>query len=145
MRDADWRRGLADWLAGDRAVLGLPAAPGLDELAEQVALAGFEPVAIDFTPIADKAGLMDAMREALGLDGWFGANWDALGDALFGPEEPVECATVLLLSLPSAGAALDAADFDTLLQIIRDVAGSGRSTLKGAIVLGGSPFSGPWR
>ena len=140
MRPAGWRQQLHDWLAGDQAVLGLPSPPPLAEVTAELSAAGYEPVTVDFMPIANKADLMEAMRRALNLDSWFGANWDALGDALFGPETAVERATVLILALPPSGSALDRSDFATLLQIIRDVAGSGRSTLKGALVLGGSPF-----
>ena len=140
MRRRSWQQQLYDWLAGDQAVLGFPAPPDLGEVSAQLAAAGYEPVPVDFTPIANKAGLMDAMRRALNLDSWFGANWDALGDALYGPETAVDRATVLILALPASGTALNRDDFATLLQIIRDVAGSGRSTLKGAVVLGGSPF-----
>lgn len=139
-RAEDWRRRLADWLVADSGVLSLRGLVGPDALRERLVDAGYAPVLIDFAPIADKAALMVAMRAALALDDWFGANWDALADALFGPETPTERATVLILQLPPSGPALDEADFRTLLQIVRDVAGSARSTLKGAILLGGSPF-----
>lgn len=131
---------LGDWLAGDQAVLRLAEPDSVAAVVERIEAAGFHAVPIDFVSIANKADLMTAMRAALGLDAWFGANWDALGDALFGPETPVERLTVLLLCLPPSGPALSASDFAILLQIIEDVAGSGRSTLKGAVVLGGGPF-----
>lgn len=142
-RSTTWQRKLGNWLAGDEEVLALPQSAALGEVLGQLEAAGYEAVQIDFAPIVDKAGLMSAMRAALALDAWFGANWDALGDALFGPEDPDAPDRVLLLCLPPDGPALPEADFLTLLQIIEDVAGSSRSTLKGAILLGGSPF-GDW-
>lgn len=141
-RRADWQGLLSDWLVGGEAVLALPAPVAAHSVVQRVDAAGFQAVPIDFAPITDKPALMRAMQDALALDDWFGANWDALGDALFGPETPVERATVLVLCLPPAGLTLNEADFATLLQIIRDVAGSGRSTLKGAIVLGGKQLAG---
>lgn len=138
----NWQGRLADWLAGDTAVLSLPEAGVRDALPARLAEIGYAPVRVDFTAIADKDDLMAAMARALGLDSWFGANWDALGDALFGPEAPSERAQVLVFDVPPSGPALDEADFQMLLQIVCDVAGSGRSVLKGAIVVGGSPFRG---
>jgi RNAse (barnase) inhibitor barstar len=139
-RAAGWQRALSDWLAGDGPVLALPGSVNPGAVLGQLAGAGFDPVSIDFGPIADKPALMRSMQTALSLDDWFGANWDALGDALFGPDTHVERATVLVFLIPPDGPALAEDDFRTLLQIVRDVAGSGRSTLRGAILLGGSPF-----
>lgn len=135
---AAWRARLLDWLAGDQPVLFLPEAEADDEqLISQLEQAGFDPVAVDLAEVVDKSGLMAAMRDALGLDAWFGANWDALSDALYGPEAPIERAQVLVLQLPPSGLELDAADLRILLDIVAEVAGSERSTLRGAIVTGG--------
>lgn len=139
-REVDWRFQLSDWLTGQQTLLALPGWIDPAALDQCLSEAGFDPVSIDFGPIADKPALMRAMQIALGLDEWFGANWDALGDALFGPEIQVERSRVLVFLLPADGPGLDEADFRTLLQIVREVAESDRSTLKGAIVLGGSPF-----
>lgn len=129
-----WRSRLRDWLRGCDALLFLNEAS--HGLPDELRLAGYLPVPIDFGEIEDKAGLMEALRDALGLGPWFGANWDALNDALFGPDTPDAAKTVLVLQRPATGQRLPEADFDTLLEIITDVAASERSTLRGAVVVG---------
>lgn len=37
---------------------------------------------VDLEGVADKAGIMEAFRVALGFPGWVGRNWDALDDGL---------------------------------------------------------------
>ena len=126
---------LGHWLASDDALLFLPPAAGVG-LADMLSERDWTPVSVDLSGIGSKAELMAEMRSALNLDDWFGANWDALNDALHGPEDPAAGPWVLLLKLPAAGTELPEPDLDTLLDIIRDVAAADTSHLRGAIVLG---------
>jgi hypothetical protein len=138
-----WHQRLRDWLAGEAPLLLLPEAEPAEQLPTLLDEAGFAPVVVDFSEIVDKHSLMAAMRDVLGLDAWFGANWDALADALHGPEGPVERDQVLVLQVPPSGLLLSDADFVMLLEIIGDVAGSERSCLRGAVVVGvSSPANG---
>lgn len=130
----EWQRRLLDWLPGQAPLLLLPESAQDARPGALIEEAGFEPVVIDFSTIADKNDLMAAMRQALGLDAWFGANWDALGDALHGPELPMERPRVLVLQVPPSGLGLADEEFRTLLEIVCDVAGAERSTLRGAVV-----------
>lgn len=130
----DWRARLLDWLAGAEPLLFLPQAEAGDRLPAQLEQAGFDPLLVDLGEVVDKPGLMAAMADALGLDAWFGANWDALNDALHGPETPVDRPKVLVLQVPPSGLRLDEVEFRTLLEIVVDVAASDRSSLRGAIV-----------
>ncbi|TQE92789.1 MAG: hypothetical protein FKY71_19115 [Spiribacter salinus] len=133
-----WRQRLRDWLAGEAPLLLLPQAESAEPLLALLDEAGFAPLVVDFGEIADKNDLMTAMREALGLDAWFGANWDALADALHGPDTPAERELVLVLQVPACGLKLASCDFVMLLEIIGEVADSERSCLRGAVVLGGA-------
>ncbi|MEE4638759.1 MAG: barstar family protein [Wenzhouxiangella sp.] len=137
-----WRQRLHDWLADEAPLLLLPAAEAARQLPTLLEAAGFTPRVVDFSEIVDKRSLMAAMRDALGLDAWFGANWDALADALHGPETPVERRYVLVLQVPPSGLRLADADFIMLLEIIGDVAGSERSCLRGAVVVGAPDGAG---
>lgn len=131
------RRRLQDWLAGPEGLLSLPEAIDEQALADWLGEQGIDTVWIDLGAVADKAGLMAAMQAGLGLDAWFGANWDALADALYGPEDRDAPSRVLLFKLPADDAGLPAPDRAMLLEIIDEVAAAERSTLKGAILLVG--------
>lgn len=48
---------------------------------------GIEGVWVDRAPVFDKSTLLHALYQSLQLPAWFGFNWDALQDALFGPED----------------------------------------------------------
>lgn len=78
---------------------GLPA--GVVPVARPVDVVGLEArcdargrpmVLLDTGGVTDKDGFMDAVSEALRLPGWFGRNWDALGDCL----SDVPASTVLV-------------------------------------------------
>jgi len=58
----NWQGRLADWLAGDTAVLSLPEAGVKDALPARLAEIGYEPVRVDFTAIADSGWPRSAMN-----------------------------------------------------------------------------------
>lgn len=125
---------VAHWLAGDDALLFL-ARTEATGLAALLAEHDITALSVDLSAISDKAGLMAEMHSALGLGDWFGANWDALNDALYGLDESSGRPQVLLLDMPAGERKLPEADTQTLLDIIGDVAASDGSPLRGAIVL----------
>ena len=141
MSGPDSNIALAEWLRSDHVLLFLPECP--DELPAFITNAGFNPVDVDLTGVESKTDLMQAMRDALDLDAWFGANWDALNDALYGPEDPEASTAVLILRRPEHGFRLSNEDFQTLLEIISEVAESDRSALRGALVVGREPPTTP--
>ncbi|MGY6632102.1 MAG: barstar family protein [Wenzhouxiangella sp.] len=125
---------VAHWLAGDDALLFL-ARTEATGLAALLAEHNITPLSVDLSGISDKAGLMAELHSALGLGDWFGANWDALNDALYELAEPAGGQQVLLLEMPAGELELPEADIQTLLDILRDVAASSSSPLRGTIVL----------
>jgi RNAse (barnase) inhibitor barstar len=131
------RSELQEWLRSEDLLLYLKVLP--DGWRELLADAGFVPRVVDLIGAESKADLMEAFKVSLGLDAWFGANWDALNDALYGPEEPGTPPVILVLRQPEAGLKLPKQDFQTLLDIVTEVAESERSTLQGAIILSPEP------
>ncbi len=130
----EWRLQLRSWLNTDEALLFLTAPVG--DLAGELQLAGLAPVLINLGSVEDKASLMETLRDGLGLDAWFGANWDALNDALYAPEEPDATERVLVIQRQEDGLRLPENDFATLIQIVNDVAQCERSALRGAVFVG---------
>jgi hypothetical protein len=97
---------------------------------------GLDAVWVDRAPVYDKETLLHALYQALPLGGDFGFNWDALVDALFGPEDPHAPPRVLVfrdLELLEERAPLAARIF---LDIVHSVAADPRSTLQGLVRAG---------
>jgi len=130
----DWRSRLRSWLQSDEPLLWLTRSVG--DLTGELKQAGLSPLLIDLGGVEDKAALMNVLREKLALDDWFGANWDALNDALYGPAASDTPEKVLIIQRPDDGPRLPDTDFDILTQIISDVARSECSTLRGAVIVG---------
>lgn len=124
------------WLSGSKPFLHLPEAtdPGLvvDILRDQ----GMEARAVDLAGVADKAALLQALHQALEFGEWFGFNWDALEDALHGPEDRTALERVLVVGGLQALRAHAPADAEVFLDIVQTVAETPESGLRGCVLIG---------
>jgi len=66
----------------DPARSGVYRASRDTELLDALREGGLSPVRLSLKGVADKAALMARLAQSLQLPEWFGANWDALEDAL---------------------------------------------------------------
>ncbi|MEU9001335.1 barstar family protein [Streptomyces sp. NPDC048551] len=94
-----------------------PLAPALAAAEE----AGWTVLRLDLDGVRSKAALMRRCAEALGAPEWFGANWDALADALTDlswlPRAP---ARLLAVTSWRGYAAERAGDWETLREILEE-------------------------
>lgn len=100
---------------------------------------GIDAVWVDRAPVFDKASLLHALYQALPLSADFGFNWDALEDALFGPENPDAPARVLVFRDLELLEERDPETARTFLDIVRDVSDNPASTLAGLVRAHRSP------
>lgn len=98
--------------------------PALRELARQ---RGARWVEVDLAACADKAAVMAALAQAFGFPAWFGANFDALYDAL--TDLPAAPGCLIVLDGLLVGG-LDRDTRDAFLDVFRDAADefAGRAT-----------------
>lgn len=127
---------LQEWLAAPAPLLFLPAGTPLSEVLAALRLRGLDARAVDLAAVADKAELLSAMHQTLALDDWFGFNWDALEDALYGPEDRTAPERVLVCGGFSGFRQRAPADAEILLDIVRTVAGKPGSGLRGCVMIG---------
>lgn len=64
-----------------------PDEESMQQLLDRLHSSGLDAVWVDRAPVFDKDTLLNALYQAIPLDGSFGFNWDALADVLFGPED----------------------------------------------------------
>ena len=94
---------------------------------------GLDAIWVDRAPVFDKATLLHALYQAIPLTADFGFNWDALEDALYGPEEPGAPPRVLVFRDFELLEERDPATARMFLDIVRTVAGNPASTLRGMV------------
>lgn len=94
---------------------------------------GVDAVWVDRAPVFDKTSLLHALYQALPLTADFGFNWDALEDALFGPEDPDAPPRVLVFRDLELLEERDPDTARTFLAIVRDVSDNPASTLAGVV------------
>jgi hypothetical protein len=94
---------------------------------------GIEGVWVDRAPVFDKPTLLHALYQSLQLPAWFGFNWDALQDALFGPEDANAPPRVLVFRDFELLEERDPDTARTFLEIVGTVAADPRSTLTGMV------------
>jgi len=112
---------------------GAPDRARMEALLERLRADGTDAVWVDRTPVFDKATLLGALHEALGLPAWFGFNWDALQDALFGPDGGDAPPRVLVFRDLALLEGRDPETARTFLDIVRTVSSNPASTLRGLI------------
>ena len=129
------RTDLQTWLDSQEPLLRYTDTPDLAMLQRGLAAQGLEVHVIDFQTATDKSSLLRIIHQAMNWPAWFGFNWDALEDALYGPEATDAAPQVLIchgLRSLEQQAPDDAAVF---YDILASVATDERSTLRGAIVV----------
>ncbi|MGF1613590.1 MAG: barstar family protein [Gammaproteobacteria bacterium] len=127
---------LQEWLAAPTPLLFLPAGIPLSEVLAALRRRGLDARAMDLAAVADKAELLSAMHQTLALDGWFGFNWDALEEALYGPEDRAAPERVLVCGSFLGFRERAPADAEVFLDIVRTVAGEPGSGLRGCVMIG---------
>jgi len=90
------------------------------ELLEAVEKAGFSLFDVDLKGIRGKKKLLDAIAQAAGFTSGFGANWDALADALCDLSWIKSSGYVLLLRHASETLGLSAHDKEIVQEIFSD-------------------------
>lgn len=103
---------------------------------ERLRSEGYDAVWVDRAPVFDKATLLHALYQALALPAHFGFNWDALADALFGPENGEAPPRVLVFRDLELLEERDPESARVFLEIIDEVAANPASTLAGLIRAG---------
>jgi RNAse (barnase) inhibitor barstar len=127
---------LQDWLSGPKPFLELPADTDPGSVLDALCAQGFAPHRVDLADVSDKAGLLDVLHRALDLGDWFGFNWDALEDALYGPEDRSAPVCVLIVTGFTAFRARAPRDADVVIDIVRTVAENPASGLRGCVLIG---------
>ena len=94
---------------------------------------GIDAVWVDRAPVFDKATLMHALYQSLQLPAWFGFNWDALQDALYGPEDADAPPRMLVFRDFELLEERDPASARTFLEIVDAIAADPASTLIGMV------------
>jgi hypothetical protein len=127
---------LRDWLSGPAPLLELPGDTDPDWVLEALCAQGIDPRRVDLTGVSDKAGLLDALHRALELGDWFGFNWDALEEALYGPEDRSAPERVVVITGFDAFRTHAPQDAAIVLDILRSVAETPGSGLRGCVLVG---------
>jgi RNAse (barnase) inhibitor barstar len=94
---------------------------------------GIDAVWVDRAPVFDKETLLHALYQSLQLPAWFGFNWDALQDALFGPEDADAPPRMLVFRDFELLEERDPDSARMFLEIVDTVAADPASTLMGIV------------
>jgi RNAse (barnase) inhibitor barstar len=119
--------------------LPLPGPAEVEDLVGRLRADGLDAVWVDRAPVYDKVTLLHALYQALSLPGHFGFNWDALEDALFGPEDPESPPRLLVFRDFELLEEREPATARVFLDIVRTVADNPASTLAGMLRAHGAP------
>ena len=93
---------------------------GADELRDAVAQAGGALFEADLAAVKGKGEFLAAIAQAIHAPGWFGANWDALADALGDILLQPSHAYVLLLHNGGEACGLSVAEYGVAKEIFAD-------------------------
>ena len=126
---------LRDWLSGTAPLLELPGDTDPDGVLEALRDQGIDARRVDLAGVSDKAGLLDALHRALEFGDWFGFNWDALEEALHGPEQAEAPERVLVCTGFAAFESRAPNDAEVFLDIARTVAATPGSGLRGCVLI----------
>lgn len=127
---------LADWLPGSDPLLELPGDTDSDGILCALRDQGLDPRRVDLDGVTDKATLLAELHRALELGDWFGFNWDALEEALYGPEDRGAPDRVVVITGFEAFRTHAPKDAAMVLDIVRSVAGTPGSGLRGCVLVG---------
>lgn len=129
------RSGLWEWLDNPDPVLALEDRASLAEVLAVLQDRGLDARTVDLGPFSGKAELLEALHRTLELDEWFGFNWDALEEALYAPGEDDVPERVLICTGFSQFRERAPADAEVFLDIVRTVASTPRSGLRGCVLI----------
>jgi hypothetical protein len=93
---------------------------GVDELCEAVDSAGFKLFDVELKGIKGKQNLLDVVARSAAFPSGFGANWDALADALCDLSWQTSAGYVLLMRNASDTLGLSANDREIVQNILAD-------------------------
>lgn len=127
---------LRAWLAGVEPSLELAADTEPGAVLQVLTDGGVDPRAVDLTSVFDKRGLLAELHGSLELGGWFGFNWDALEEGLYGPEDRTAPEQVLVLTGFQGFRSRDPEAARILLDILGAVAGTPESGFRGWVLIG---------
>ena len=91
---------------------------------------GFDAVWVDRAPVFDKVSLLHALYQSIPLPAYFGFNWDALQDALYGNAGDARPRVLVFRDLEVLEAR-EPASAETFIDIVDTVSNDPRSTLHG--------------
>ena len=130
------RSGIREWLESSDPVLRLGGDTLVDEMLVLLEERGFDARRVDVQDLSGKAELLEALHHALELDEWFGFNWDALEEALYGPEDRSAPERVVVITGFEVFRTHAPKDAGIVLDILRSVAGTRGSGLRGCVLIG---------
>ncbi|MFO8153127.1 barstar family protein [Thioalkalivibrio sp.] len=128
------RSGIWEWLELSDPVLRLDADTVIDEVLVVLTECGLDARTVDARTLSGKAALLEALHRTLELDEWFGFNWDALEEALHGPEEAAAPERVLVCVGFGDFESRAPEDAEVFLDIVRNVASTPGSGLRGCVL-----------
>jgi hypothetical protein len=129
------RPGLWEWLASPEPVFEVEDGASVTELLAALGERGLDARTVDLGPFSGKADLLEALHGVLELDEWFGFNWDALEEALHGPEAEDSEGRVLVCIGFNQFQVRAPEDAEIFLDIVRTVASTPGSGLRGCVLV----------
>ncbi len=127
---------MGGWLSGSEPFLKLPEESDPELVVDILRDQDIDARAVDLGAVADKAALLQTLHQALEFGDWFGFNWDALEDALHGPEDRAARERVLVVSGLQVLQTHAPADAEVFLDIVQTVAETPESGLRGCVLIG---------
>jgi hypothetical protein len=129
------RSGLWEWLESPEPVFELDDDASVAELLATLRERGLDARTVDLGPISGKAELLGALHRVLELDEWFGFNWDALEEALHGPDDQDSAGRVLVCVGFRQFESRAPRDAEIFIDIVRSVASTPKSGLRGCVLI----------
>jgi hypothetical protein len=127
---------LRAWLSGVEPSLELPSDTESGAVLQALTDGGVDPREVDLTSVFDKGSLLAELQGSLELGGWFGFNWDALEEGLYGPEDRAAPERILVLTGFQGFRSRDPEAARILLDILGTVAGTPESGFRGWVLIG---------
>jgi hypothetical protein len=117
-------------------VLQLDGSVPVEQVAAEIRERGLDPRIIDLGSISGKVDLLEALHRILELGPWFGFNWDALEEALHGPEGEGASERVLVCMGSERFHERASRAARIFLEIVGTVSRSRDSGMRGCVLIG---------
>jgi RNAse (barnase) inhibitor barstar len=114
----------------------LPDRTEVEALVARLRDNGFDAVWIDRAPVFDRTTLFHALYQSLHMPAWFGFNWDALADMLYGDDDPQARPVILVFRDLDLLEAREPETARTFLEMVDGIAAETSSSLHGLIRAG---------